>query len=82
MSEQIKKTYPYGRRGFAGMAPERQREIASLGGRVAHLKNRAHEWTSEEARAAGHLGGVASRGGRGRNWKPGDPDLRRRKQAA
>jgi uncharacterized protein len=40
-------------RGFAAMTPERQREIASLGGKSAHAKGTAHEFTSEEARAAG-----------------------------
>lgn len=54
------------RRGFASMSPEKQREIASKGGRAAHMKGTAHEWTSEEARAAGRKGGRASRGGRGR----------------
>jgi len=42
-----------GRRGFAGMDRERQREIASQGGRAAHASGNAHQFTSEEARAAG-----------------------------
>ena len=46
-----------GKRGFAAMDPERQREIASMGGRAAHERGLAHEFTSEEARRAGHLGG-------------------------
>jgi hypothetical protein len=54
------------RRGFASMTPEKQREIASKGGRAAHAKGTAHEWTSEEARNAGRKGGQISRGGRGR----------------
>jgi uncharacterized protein len=54
------------RRGFASMSPEKQREIASKGGRAAHAKGTAHEWTSEEARSAGRKGGQISRGGRGR----------------
>jgi general stress protein YciG len=54
------------RRGFASMTPEKQREIASKGGRAAHAKGTAHEWTSEEARFAGRKGGQISRGGRGR----------------
>ncbi len=54
------------RRGFASMTPEKQREIASKGGRAAHQKGTAHEWTSEEARNAGRKGGQISRGGRGR----------------
>ena len=53
-------------RGFAAMSPEKQREIASKGGRAAHQKGTAHEWTSEEARQAGRKGGQVSRGGRGR----------------
>jgi uncharacterized protein len=39
-------------RGFAGMPPERQREIASLGGKAAHKNKNAHEFTSETGRAA------------------------------
>lgn len=46
------------RRGFASMDPSRQREIASKGGRAAHEKGTAHEWSSEEARVAGRKGGV------------------------
>ncbi len=53
-------------RGFGSMAAEKQREIASKGGRAAHVKGTAHEWTTEEARAAGRKGGQISRGGRGR----------------
>ncbi|HSH89654.1 MAG TPA: KGG domain-containing protein [Ramlibacter sp.] len=40
-------------RGFAAMDPQRQREIASLGGRAAHQSGHAHEFNSEEAREAG-----------------------------
>lgn len=40
-------------RGFAGMDPDRQREIAAEGGRAAHASGNAHEFTSEEAREAG-----------------------------
>lgn len=46
-------------RGFASMSKEKQREIASKGGRAAHLKGTAHQWTTEEARAAGRKGGMA-----------------------
>jgi general stress protein YciG len=53
-------------RGFAGMSAEKQREIASKGGRAAHAKGTAHEWSSETARAAGRKGGQVSRGGRGK----------------
>ena len=47
-------------RGFASMDPAKQREIASKGGKAAHQKGTAHEWTSEEARDAGRKGGLAS----------------------
>ena len=46
-------------RGFASMDRNRQREIASKGGRAAHKKGAAHEWTREEAQAAGRKGGLA-----------------------
>ena len=50
------------KRGFASMDANRQREIASKGGRAAHAKGTAHEWTSDEARVAGRKGGeVVSR---------------------
>lgn len=51
-------------RGFASMDADKQREIASKGGKAAHEKGTAHEFDSEEARAAGRKGGEASRGGR------------------
>jgi hypothetical protein len=54
------------------MSPEKQREIASKGGRAAHEKGTAHEWTADEARNAGRKGGQVSRGGRGRLVLPGD----------
>ena len=64
------------RRGFASMSPEKQREIASKGGRAAHEKGTAHEWTPEEARSAGRKGGQISRGGRGRLvTPPAAPDV-------
>ena len=47
-------------RGFSAMSPEKQKEIASLGGKAAHKKGTAHQWTKEEARAAGKLGGIAA----------------------
>lgn len=60
-------------RGFASMDPQRQREIASEGGRAAHEKGTAHEFTSEEARAAGRKGGQArSANRRNAMLKPGD----------
>ena len=59
-------------RGFASMDSNRQREIASKGGRAAHEKGTAHEWTADEARSAGRKGGQVSRGGRGRLIVPPD----------
>ena len=73
-------------RGFASMDPERQRQIAREGGRAAHMKGTAHEFTSEEARNAGRKGGetvskdrehmaeIGRKGGRssGNNRKPND----------
>jgi hypothetical protein len=50
------------KRGFASMDAEKQREIASKGGKAAHEKGTAHEFSSEEAREAGRKGGQA-RGG-------------------
>ena len=47
-------------RGFASMDRQKQREIASKGGKAAHAKGTAHEWTSEEAREAGRKGGMSS----------------------
>ena len=47
-------------RGFASMDRTKQREIARMGGRAAHVKGTAHEWSSEEAREAGRKGGMAS----------------------
>lgn len=46
-----------GRRGFASMDPQKQKEIARKGGKAAHEKGRAHEFTSDEAREAGRKGG-------------------------
>ena len=73
-------------RGFASMDPERQRQIAREGGRAAHMKGTAHEFTSEEARNAGRKGGetvskdrehmaeIGRKGGRssGNNRKPNE----------
>jgi uncharacterized protein len=52
-------------RGFAAMDPQRQREIASLGGRAAHQSGHAHEFTTEEARAAGKKRHAARANGAG-----------------
>lgn len=47
------------RRGFAAMDREKQRQIASKGGKAAHAKGTAHEFTPDEAREAGRKGGEA-----------------------
>jgi general stress protein YciG len=46
-------------RGFASMDSEKQKEIASKGGKAAHAQGRAHEFTADEARSAGRKGGEA-----------------------
>ncbi len=45
------------RNGFASMDPDLQREIAARGGKAAHAQGKAHEFTPDEARAAGRKGG-------------------------
>lgn len=57
---------PKRRQGFAAIDPARQREIARQGGRAAHARGVAHQFTHDEAVAAGRKGGRVSRGGRGR----------------
>lgn len=59
-------------RGFAGMDREKVREIARAGGRAAHAGGSAHQFTTEEAIAAGRKGGIAPhvRRGRGRSQTP------------
>ena len=54
------------RRGFASLDPARRREIARKGGKAAHERGTAHEFTPEEARVAGRQGGLVSRGGKGK----------------
>lgn len=49
------------RRGFASMDPERQRQIASEGGKAAHASGNAHQFNAAEAREAGRKGGRAGR---------------------
>ena len=46
-------------RGFASMDRDKQRELASKGGKAAHAKGTAHEWSSDQAREAGRKGGSA-----------------------
>ena len=48
------------KRGFAAMDSDKQREIASKGGKAAHESGHAHEFNSDEAREAGRKGGLAS----------------------
>ena len=67
-----------GGRGFAGMDRERQREIASQGGRAAHASGNAHQFTSEEARAAGskrHANAAARAAQTGQGGKNNDSSL-------
>jgi general stress protein YciG len=54
-------TLPRARRGFAAMDPALVKAISSRGGIAAHVDGTAHEFTSEEARAAGRKGGLATR---------------------
>jgi uncharacterized protein len=49
------------RKGFASMHPDKQRKLASLGGKKAHALRTAHRWSSEEAQVAGRKGGTMSR---------------------
>jgi hypothetical protein len=58
-------------RGFARMDPERRREVASQGGKVAHEGGKAHEFTSEEARQARRKGGQGNREDGGEGGGPG-----------
>jgi general stress protein YciG len=60
MQENGKQEQQRARRGFAAMSPERQREIASQGGRAAHQQGVAHQWSANEAREAGKKGGQVS----------------------
>ena len=60
MPENQKSEQQKSRRGFAAMSPDRQREIASQGGRAAHQQGVAHEWSADEAREAGKKGGQIS----------------------
>lgn len=53
-------------RGFASMDQEKQRRIASLGGKAAHASGNAHEFDSKEAAEAGRKGGLASHGRKNR----------------
>jgi general stress protein YciG len=48
------------KRGFASIDKDYQKYLASIGGKAAHVKGTAHEWTSEEAREAGRKGGTVT----------------------
>lgn len=52
----VANTTPKRPRGLAAMSPERRREIASKGGRTSQARGTAHQWTAEEASAAGKKG--------------------------
>lgn len=62
-TDQIDPT-PKKRRGFAGMTPEKVREIASKGGKAAQAAGTAHRFSHDEAQAAGRKGGLAKKGKR------------------
>jgi uncharacterized protein len=62
------------RRGFAGMDRTLVRKLASKGGKTAHEHGTAHEFTSEEARAAGRKGGLATHRPRTKQSKPSKPN--------
>lgn len=81
MTERNRNQGDTSNRGFASMDPEKQREIASEGGKAAHASGRAHEFTSEEAAAAGRKGGKASarkRGNRNNQESNEDEDTYRK----
>ena len=59
------------RRGFAAMSADKQKAIASLGGKAAHAKGTAHEFSPEEAREAGRKGGQAAQRAR---QTPAEPE--------
>lgn len=71
-AEPVKPRRP---RGFAAMDRAKVSEIASKGGKAAHAAGTAHQFTSDEARAAGKKGGVAPhvRRGRGPRQSAGSP---------
>jgi len=64
MATQQNRSQGTSNRGFASMDPEKQRQIASKGGKAAHQKGSAHEFNSQEARMAGKKGGQSSQGRR------------------
>jgi uncharacterized protein len=61
------------RRGFATMDPNQVRELARRGGVAAHRAGTAHEFSTEEARAAGRKGGLAAHSGEKKASEPPPP---------
>jgi general stress protein YciG len=73
-------TEPKGKpRGFSTLDLEKHRQIASKGGKAAHAQGRAHEFTSEEAKAAGRKGGAIVSADRGHMARIGQMGGRARK---
>jgi uncharacterized protein len=66
-------TSPAKRRGFATMDPARVRDLGRRGGKAAHLAGTAHEFSADEARAAGRKGGLAMHSNRPPNDKKSTP---------
>jgi uncharacterized protein len=65
----------HSRRGFASMDRDKQRQIASKGGRAAHAKGTAHEFTHQEAVEAGRKGGRAAQARNHGQPQPEEPAL-------
>ena len=57
-------------RGFALLDRTKRRQIASKGGKTAHARGVAHEWSSEQARMAGRKGGLAPHNRRAKTPTP------------
>lgn len=69
MSDEKKPTKA--NRGFAAMTPAARSDIARKGGQAAHAAGTAHQWTSEDAKAAGRKGGLTSSADRARMAEQG-----------
>jgi hypothetical protein len=74
MTEQLKTRRP---RGFAAMDPDKQKALASAGGRAAHRHGRAHQFTEDEARLAGAKGRAARQAKRIAAMNTGSDDARK-----
>ena len=57
-------------RGFASMDRDKQRRIASQGGKSAHAKGTAHTWNASTASEAGRKGGLATAAKRRQDTAP------------